>query len=1345
MNDSGQFKKKLIFAAKTLLRTITILLNTTLLPVIIIVVILAGAVYFITIKDGIYKEEDWSNVPYAAAKNISSANIGENGKINSGYTAQEIWDKNIEEKGSVNLYLDNAEQLAKLMNAELVTQFLDTRENPDEPIDWDEMNKVDSKEVQGIIKLKRADSDGNIKTMTYVDPETFQDYIERYNKSGDESIKNEALSHFTIEQGDDSDSEDSENIGIVQGTGKFTQYTDLTETQIKQIASLCQQEQGTTKGAAAEASLMANRFEMVGKRWGTGGSGLYNYIRNCRWWAHASEYMDKKNASKEVVDAVRAVLVNGKRTLPKYIDEHDCISDISSAINKGQAIDVNSRSEYKQCVTKLNNRYGAKYTFYCFPTEGSDPFGYTSKKSRKKYGDAYYDFDTGELVNGKDDDTDTTDENSKSDNKEDDSKTNSSDSTNTWKWPTDGTTISSKYGPRNSPTAGASSDHKGIDISVPEGTNVYACEDGEVTIATNSESAGNYIAISHGNGYVSKYMHNSQLKVKVGDKVKKGDVIALSGNTGISTGAHLHFQIERDENPVDPMTFKYDNGNGSGDSGVGTNSDNINSDTSTSNYYAKVATWEETTDKVETNDPEVEPSSNSTYNMTTTNINYQSAVSQYTMPFDYLWALLVIGEDKNFVLQLADLVYGSEIEITVHDNLTVNTDVQVDTYTKKTRTDTSGQVTISYGQGSSVQNVSESGSWSDEESNDYKTTNTTITKTNTLDIALTKANVWIVNYTQEYKYKKPTTDITENEEKLDDENYKDQPDSTSNEDTYNHVNNLMEEKKKSDTEETYDFVEGKIDKIDTKIYHATVNKNRKTTNTVETTKYVSSPGKTKEKTDKDSKEENFVTIFLKDECRKAKNFILEVPSWLYEILESNEKTADMVDLTKYLLYKATGTDYGVKEYDFNVYEPSDFEEITTGTEGGLSLSTTKFDKATFKKALQEYYNKTKNEDFKKNFLDKVDELYDSSISNNINPELVVITAKAEGNFKETGGAYNYWGIGVPNGALSGSGFSGLSDGIAGYAKTIKKYETGSYASMIRQRYKERKAAGCNPNGYGMPGTLSGMQSIYSSLGKHEEGSAGAGGYYYMDPDRAGVKTIYSTHQEFLEKCKNKGGEHAEGKPATVWEQGQYTAWQVEKKLEIWKDIFGKYGSVDSTSSDVNIGKSEVPSNIANGTESQKMKYLFPNGIPSNKKDMDKYMTSVKVAMTNKQGKKYEGKVSVHKSLAKDVQEVFKATQDAGFKIYEVGGYCYRYMNNGAVPKKLSHHSYGVAVDINVNENYSRNGSKIYAGSFWNPSKSEYSIPKNGALVKAFKAKGWKWGGNWSGNYQDYMHFSFTGN
>ena len=109
----------------------------------------------------------------------------------------------------------------------------------------------------------------------------------------------------------------------------------------------------------------------------------------------------------------------------------------------------------------------------------------------------------------------------------------------------------------------------------------------------------------------------------------------------------------------------------------------------------------------------------------------------------------------------------------------------------------------------------------------------------------------------------------------------------------------------------------------------------------------------------------------------------------------------------------------------------------------------------------------------------------------------------------------------------------------------------------------------DPLGYGSSDTLSGMQSIYSSLGSHIEGSSGAGGYYYMDPDRAGVTKIYNTHSDFLSKCKDSGlSEHSYGSSVTDWENGQYTAWQVEKKLETWNDIFGAYGSLASGNEDI---------------------------------------------------------------------------------------------------------------------------------------------------------------------------------
>ena len=230
-------------------------------------------------------------------------------------------------------------------------------------------------------------------------------------------------------------------------------------------------------------------------------------------------------------------------------------------------------------------------------------------------------------------------------------------------------------------------------------------------------------------------------------------------------------------------------------------------------------------------------------------------------------------------------------------------------------------------------------------------------------------------------------------------------------------------------------------------------------------------------------------------------------------------------------------------------------------EGEISLTTSSFgdNKAGFVKAMQAFYDKTSNPNFYNNFLSKVDILWEKSLEYGVNPELVVITARQEGNFQIAGGSFNYWGIGVPNNASSGTSYSSFADGIKGYAETLKAYETGgSFDSPITAKYEARKNSGCDPNGYGLPGTFSGMQSVYSDLGSHVYGNSGLGGYYYMDPARAGVTKIYKTHEEFLSKCYNAGGEHASGKDCTNYEKGQYTAYQVEMKLDFWNEMFKDY-------------------------------------------------------------------------------------------------------------------------------------------------------------------------------------------
>ena len=97
--------------------------------------------------------------------------------------------------------------------------------------------------------------------------------------------------------------------------------------------------------------------------------------------------------------------------------------------------------------------------------------------------------------------------------------------------------------------------HKGNDYAAPVGTPTYAADDGTVTIAGWSDSAGNWVVIDHGNGLVTKYMHHSRIVVSQGQTVKKGQKIGEVGNTGQSTGPHLHFQVELNGVAVNPDDY----------------------------------------------------------------------------------------------------------------------------------------------------------------------------------------------------------------------------------------------------------------------------------------------------------------------------------------------------------------------------------------------------------------------------------------------------------------------------------------------------------------------------------------------------------------------------------------------------------------------------------------------------------------------------------------------------------------------------------------------------------------------------------------------------------------------
>jgi murein DD-endopeptidase MepM/ murein hydrolase activator NlpD len=119
--------------------------------------------------------------------------------------------------------------------------------------------------------------------------------------------------------------------------------------------------------------------------------------------------------------------------------------------------------------------------------------------------------------------------------------------------------ISSFFGKRTDPMTGKASWHRGIDFAGKYGNEVIAVSDGVVSWSGDRYGFGNLVEIKHGNGYVTRYAHNRDLMVAVGDQVRQGETIALMGSTGRSTGPHVHFEVWHNGKAVDPAKYVRDN------------------------------------------------------------------------------------------------------------------------------------------------------------------------------------------------------------------------------------------------------------------------------------------------------------------------------------------------------------------------------------------------------------------------------------------------------------------------------------------------------------------------------------------------------------------------------------------------------------------------------------------------------------------------------------------------------------------------------------------------------------------------------------------------------------------
>ncbi|SFK31368.1 Murein DD-endopeptidase MepM and murein hydrolase activator NlpD, contain LysM domain [Methylophaga sulfidovorans] len=115
--------------------------------------------------------------------------------------------------------------------------------------------------------------------------------------------------------------------------------------------------------------------------------------------------------------------------------------------------------------------------------------------------------------------------------------------------------VSSFYGNRIDPFNGKKTFHEGIDIAAKEGSPVMAVADGIVSWVGERGGYGGLVEIDHGNGYVTRYAHNKTIKVSKGVRVSKGEVVALMGSTGRSTGPHVHYEVLRDGKHINPYSF----------------------------------------------------------------------------------------------------------------------------------------------------------------------------------------------------------------------------------------------------------------------------------------------------------------------------------------------------------------------------------------------------------------------------------------------------------------------------------------------------------------------------------------------------------------------------------------------------------------------------------------------------------------------------------------------------------------------------------------------------------------------------------------------------------------------